>query len=142
MNELEAARRALAHDETIDIITIGAKTGKRRTTEIWFRTVAGQIIICGTPTASEGMGVVKRRDWLANLAANPEFDFYFKQSVSLSVPAIGTLVRNPDERHRIMTAPETRWYRNQGFTIDDLVESSPIITVRFRGKFEQLNEKI
>ena len=42
-------KEALATDLTIDIVTKGARTGKMRTTEIWYTRVGGEIYITGTP---------------------------------------------------------------------------------------------
>ncbi|MEZ5558609.1 MAG: nitroreductase/quinone reductase family protein [Pseudomonadales bacterium] len=139
MSELEALARALASDETIDIVTTGAKTGRRRTTEIWFRNLAGRIIICGTPSANGGAGPRSRRDWLANLIAHPEFEFCLKESVCKCLPARATVIRDVADRRAIMSAPQTAWYRNQGFSLDDLVTGSPIVEVRFIGGYAALN---
>jgi hypothetical protein len=50
----EEIKKALREDQTIDIITIGAKTGLPRRIEIWFTNIDGRIIICGTPGATGG----------------------------------------------------------------------------------------
>ena len=68
-------KRALRTDKLVDIITTGAKSGLPRTTEIWFHNIGGRIIICGTPAAKGGSGRRARRDWLANLKAQPAFVF-------------------------------------------------------------------
>jgi len=89
-------RAALEADQTIDIVTIGARSGRPQTTEIWFTNVSGRIIICGTPGAKGGNGARVPRDWLANLIANPDFLFCLKESVQASratstTPARSTL---------------------------------------------------
>ena len=71
----EAISKALKTDRTIDIITTGAKTGLPRTKEIWFTNVGGRIIICGTPDAGGGNGMIKPRDWLANLKKTRSLSF-------------------------------------------------------------------
>ena len=78
---LDALRRALAEDQTIDIVTRGAKSGERRTTEIWFTRVGDEIFITGTPAGDGTPGARRKRDWLANLTAHPEFEFVLKESV-------------------------------------------------------------
>lgn len=83
----EEIRRALKEDQTIDIITTGAKSGLPRKTEIWFTNINGRIIICGTPYAGRGKGNMARRDWLANLKANPQFTFCLKESINIELPA-------------------------------------------------------
>ena len=128
----EEIRKALRTDRTIDIITIGAKSGLPRRTEIWFTNVNGRIIICGTPNATGKKGAYTRRDWLANLRANPEFTFCFKESLKLELPARAVEIVDPEDRRYLMSAPETKWYRDQVDSIDDLVKGSPIVEVFFR----------
>lgn len=130
MNEQVSA--ALRKDRTIDIITIGAKSGLPRRTEIWFTNVNGRIIICGTPNATGEKGPSSRRDWLANLRAHPEFTFCLKESLSMDLPARAVEIVDPDDRRYLMSAPETKWYRDQVDSIDDLVNGSPIVEVFFR----------
>lgn len=132
-------REALRTDRLIDIVTIGARTGLRRTTEIWFTNIDGRIVICGTPSADGSFGPRRGRSWLANLKANPQFEFCLKESVVYRIPAKAIEVTDPAERSRIMSAPETRWYREQGFTVHDLVHYSPIVDVFFLGEFAYLN---
>ncbi|MEZ4640718.1 MAG: nitroreductase/quinone reductase family protein [Caldilineaceae bacterium] len=124
-------QRALVTDRTIDIITTGAKSGLPRTTEIWFTNVGGRIIICGTPGASGENGPRSRRDWLANLKANPEFTFRLKESVHVELPARAVEIVDPKDRRSLMSAPETQWYRDQVDSVDDLVAGSPIVEVFF-----------
>lgn len=45
---------ALARDLTIDIVTTGRKSGRKRRTEIWFHRIEGRYFITGMPG---------RRDW-------------------------------------------------------------------------------
>ena len=126
-------KNALRTDRTIDIITTGAKTGLPRTTEIWFTNIKGRIIICGTPSADGKDGRPRRgRDWLANLKANPEFLFCFKESLNVQLPARAVPIVDPAERRQIMTAPETKWYRDQVASVEDLIEGSPIVEVFFK----------
>jgi hypothetical protein len=125
----EEIRRALAEDRTIDIITTGAKTGLPRRIEIWFTNIRGRIILCGTPDAKGGKGKRTPRDWLANLKANPEFIFCLKESVQAELHARAVEVTDAEDRRYLMSAPETKWYREQVDTIDELVCDSPIVEV-------------
>ena len=129
---MDKIRAALSADKTIDIVTTGAKSGLPRTTEIWFTRVGTRIIICGTPGAPRADGPPGRRDWLANLKVNPDFTFVLKASVSAQLPATATLIVDPQDRRLIMSAPETRWYRDQVESVEDLVEGSPIVEVFFK----------
>jgi hypothetical protein len=126
-----AIQQALKTDRTIDIVTIGAKSGLPRRTEIWFWNLNGRIIICGTPDGKGGSGPRVRRDWLANLRANPEFLFCLKKSIKVELRARAVIIADPTDRRAIMTAPETHWYREQAATVEDLVENSPIVEVFF-----------
>jgi hypothetical protein len=130
---------ALKTDRLIDIVTIGARTGSQRVTEIWFVNIDGRIVICGTPSADGPLGPRRPRGWLANLKANPRFEFCLKESVVCSLPAKAIEVTDATDRRRIMMAPQTRWYREQGFSIADLVEHSPIVDVFFLDEYTYLN---
>jgi hypothetical protein len=127
----EKIEKALRSDKTIDIITTGAKTGQPRRIEIWFHNLGGRIIICGTPSGSGDKGKRVRRDWLANLKANPEFVFVLKESVQVELPARAVEITDPKDRRVIMSAPETKWYRDQGISIEQMVAQSPIVEVFF-----------
>jgi hypothetical protein len=112
-------RDALQNDRTIDIITIGAKSGLPRKIEIWFSNVNGRIIICGTPNAKGEKGQYSPRDWLANLRAHPDFTFCFKESTQIELPATAVEIVDPEDRRYLMSAPETQWYRSQVDSIED-----------------------
>ena len=127
-------KKALENDRTIDIITTGAKTGLPRRIEIWFNNVDGRIIITGTPNATGEKGTYTPRAWLANLRANPEFTFCFKESLQVEVPARAVEITDPDDRRHIMSAPATQWYRDQVDSVDELVAHSPMVEVFFDHK--------
>ena len=75
--------------ECCDVVTIGRKSGKERTTELWFGVVGEEVVfISGTP----------RCDWRANMLANQAVTVSFGE-VSRSGRA--RLVTEPDERRRI-----------------------------------------
>jgi hypothetical protein len=132
MDKKKEIRDALSKDRTIEIITIGAKTGLSRRIEIWFTNVNGRIIICGTPDAKGGKGHYSPRDWLANLRAHPDFTFCLKESLKVDLPAKAVEIVDPEDRRYLMSAPETQWYRDQVDSIDELVKGSPIVEVFFR----------
>ncbi len=118
----EKIRQALNNDETIDITTTGRKSGKPRRIEIWFKQVNGRTYITGTPGT---------RDWYANLLENPEFIFHLKESVEADLPARARFVRDPAERHAILSDPVMAWYHGQVDSLDELVMDSPLIEVIF-----------
>ena len=115
-------RRALQTDDTIDITTVGRKSGQPRRIEIWFRQVDGRIYITGTPGT---------RDWYANLLHNPHFTFHLKESVHADLPAQARFINDIDERRRILSAPEMGWYQRQVSSVEDLVAGSPLVEVLF-----------
>ena len=127
----EEIRIALKTDRTIDIITTGAKTGLPRKKEIWFWNIDGRIIISGTPSAGGEKGAIRPRDWLANMKAHPQFLFCLKESVKVNLPARAVEITDVQDRRRLMSAPETKWYRDQGNSVEDLVKGSPIVEVFF-----------
>jgi hypothetical protein len=85
-------RQALANDRTIDIITTGRSSGLPRRIETWFYRVGDEIYLTGSPG---------RRDWYANLLANPDFTFHLKRSVAADLPARATPITDPVERRAI-----------------------------------------
>ena len=128
----KAIKQALDNDKLIDIVTTGAKSGKPRRTEIWFTNVGGRIIICGTPNTDGHSGTYSPRDWMANLRANPDFLFCLKESVAAELAATAVPISEPADRRRLMTAPETQWYRDQVESVSDLIANSPIVEIFFK----------
>ena len=116
-------QQALATDGTIDITTVGRKSGLPRRIEIWFKQVGGRTYITGTPGT---------RDWFANLLANPAFTFHLKQSVQADLPARARIITDETERRAILAAPAMAWYHNQVNSLEDLVQGSPLIEVLFQ----------
>ena len=132
MDDTIEIRNALRKDRTIDIVTTGAKTGLPRRTEIWFTNVNGRIFICGTPNAKGEKGHYSPRDWLANLRAHPDFKFCLKETIQVELQATAIEILDPDDRRYIMSAPGTKWYRDQVDSVEDLVNESPIVEVFFK----------
>ena len=133
----ESTRAALAitpaspaRDRTVDITTIGAKTGAARRIEIWFYRVAGEIYLSSQPA---------KRGWYANLVANPEFTFHLKNGVRADLAATAEPVLDPAERRRIfgdiiadLNQPLHRGYLAQPVEpVEEWVEGSPLMRVRF-----------
>ena len=137
--EFGAAREALRRDLVIDIVTLGRRSGEWRTTEIWFTRADGAIYICGTPAAGHRERERVPRDWLANLAANPDFEFVFKESASVSLPARATVITDPGERREVYSHPSTAWYLEQAGSVESLVENAPLVRVEFTGDAAALN---
>lgn len=113
---------ALDKDLTIDITTTGRKSGRPRTTEIWYHRFDGRYFITGTPG---------RRDWYANLKANPLFTFHLKETANADLPARARLVTDPDEKRRVLLGADSIWNKPGEATVERWVRHSPMIEVIF-----------
>lgn len=89
----EEIRRAVDADRTVDITTIGRRSGEPRRIEIWRSRFDGRTFITGLPGP---------RGWYANLMANPEFTFHLKHSVEADLPARARPITQVDERRRVI----------------------------------------
>ena len=99
--EDDAIARALAigpdssaAERTIDITTLGRRSGIPRRVEVWFHRVDGCWYITGMPGP---------RSWYANLRANPRFIVHLKHRVTADLPATAVPVDGPT-RQRVITA--------------------------------------
>lgn len=119
----EVVSRELADDPTIDITTTGRRSGELRRIEIWMMDVGGRYFITGTPG---------RRDWLANLVADPTLIVHLKRRALLDLPATARVVDDEATRRDVLTHLITHWYRSQT-NVDDLVADAPLVEVTFPG---------
>ena len=111
---------ALESDRTIDITTMGRTSGEPRRVEIWFHNVDGRIFITGTPG---------RRDWHANLLADPAFTFHLKESIQADLPAVAHPIVDRVERRAVFEALLDRLgYLDR---IEAWVADSPLVEVTF-----------
>ena len=109
--------RALKNDLVIDITTIGRKSGKPRRLEIWFHNLNGELYLTGSPG--------KKRDWLANLIANPEFTFHLKQSLRADIPAKATPIFDEPSRRDIIARLHAKMEGERD--LDAWVKGSPLV---------------
>jgi deazaflavin-dependent oxidoreductase (nitroreductase family) len=119
--EVDLARVELADDPTVDITTIGRRTGQRRRIEIWMLDVDGRFFITGTPG---------KRDWLANLSAHPSLVVHLKRHAHVDVPARATTVGDPATRRAVLEHLNATWYRTQQ-PLEVLVATAPMVEVTF-----------
>jgi F420H(2)-dependent quinone reductase len=87
-------RSSGARERTVDITTIGRRSGSPRRIETWFYRVDGTVYLTGMPG---------RRGWAANLDAEPAFTFHLKHGVEADLPAHAAEVVDEAERRRILT---------------------------------------
>jgi deazaflavin-dependent oxidoreductase (nitroreductase family) len=109
----------LADDPTVDITTIGRRSGVPRRIEIWMLHVDGRFFITGTPG---------RRDWLANLIASPQLTLHLKRHAGADLPARATVVTDAGTRRMVLEHAAARWYRSQ-VDVDQLVDAAPMVEI-------------
>jgi deazaflavin-dependent oxidoreductase (nitroreductase family) len=119
----EQVQRALADDRTVDITTIGRRSGQPRRIEIWFHNLDGRIYISGRPG---------RRGWYANVVAHPDFEFHLKESAQADIPARAHPITDPAERRRVLSGVLAGIGRESA--LEDWVEHSPLIEVELLGR--------
>lgn len=117
-----------AAEHTIDITTLGARTGIPRRIEVWFHRVDGRWYITGVPGP---------RSWYANLRAHPRFTVHLKHGVTADMPATAMPVDQPTRR-RVITAvldlqnrPEIAARVRQRQNLDDWLAGSPLVEIVF-----------
>ncbi len=115
----EEIERALQTDSLVDITTTGKKTGKPHKIEIAFHYLDQDIYISGMPG---------KRDWYANLVANPEFTFHLKQSIQADIPARATSVLDEAQRRKILARIVQKWGRQN--QLESFVKNSPLVEVQ------------
>ena len=86
--------KALEQGGVVDITTTGRASGLPRRIEIFFHQLGGDYFITGRPG--------RKRDWLANMIANPEFTLHLKRGVKADLPAIATEITDTRERAEIL----------------------------------------
>jgi deazaflavin-dependent oxidoreductase (nitroreductase family) len=133
--DYDAVARALdigpdssAAERTIDITTLGARTGIARRVEVWLHRVDGRWYLTGMP---------RPRSWYANLRARPRFVVHLKHGVTADLPATARPVDEPTRR-RVITAvldlqnrPDVAARASQRQNFDDWFARSPLVEIVF-----------
>jgi deazaflavin-dependent oxidoreductase (nitroreductase family) len=119
----ENVQRALRRGHTIDITTIGRRSGQPRRIEIVFHNFDGRIYITGRPSH-------RTRAWIHNLEADPRFTFHLKGAVGADLPATARIVTEESERRDIFRKVITVWTTQD---LETMTRYSPLIEVRFEG---------
>jgi deazaflavin-dependent oxidoreductase (nitroreductase family) len=115
----ERVTQALSRGHTIDITTIGRRTGEARRIELVFHNIDSRIVLSGVPG---------RRSWYANLLADPRFTFHLKGAVQADLPATARPILEPDERRAVMTRVARNWRRDD---LEVMLRRSPLVEVTF-----------
>ena len=115
-------KQALERDRTIDITTTGRQSGRPRRLEIWFHNLDGRIYITGLPG---------RRDWYANIVANPEFTFHLKQTVQADLPGRARPIADEQERRDVLERILERLDRAD--QLERWMQEAPLVEVELDG---------
>ncbi|MGE5274257.1 MAG: nitroreductase/quinone reductase family protein [Verrucomicrobiota bacterium] len=113
--EAASIREALRRNRTIDITTTGARSGRSRRIEIWAWLDGETVYLTGTPG---------RRDWYANLRANPGFTLHLKHGAEIEVPARARPIEDPKERRAVFE-------RLRPAQVDAWTAGAPLVEVDF-----------
>ena len=107
----------------IDITTIGAKSRQERRIEINFVHIDGRYFITGRPG--------RKRDWQANLKANPSFVVHLKGKNQADIPAQARLITDDGEREGVLYRILTEGWGNEPAKAEHIlqkwVEGSPLV---------------
>jgi len=112
----------LRHGHTIDITTIGRRSGEPRRIEIVFHSFDGRLYISGMPSP-------RTRAWLHNLRANPRLTFHLKQLIQADLPATAREITDPAERHEVLAKVAKVWRRDP----EQMERFSPLVEVTIDG---------
>lgn len=130
----DTARAALAltpasppWDRTVEITTIGGRSGLPRRISIWFFRVGETNYLSGMPGPTP--------DWFHNLEANPRFTFHLKHS---ALPATARPVTDEAERRRIfseivadLNQPSNPGGIQQPTSVQTWMEGSVLVEIEF-----------
>ncbi|MCB8913390.1 nitroreductase family deazaflavin-dependent oxidoreductase [Rhodococcus rhodochrous] len=129
LSMLRLDRDSTAVDRTIEITTIGARTGLPRRHEIWFYRAFDTVYLTGRPG---------RRHWYANILANPALTVHPRTAGPTDIPAIGHSITDPVERRRVLTALIEDLRHSPNLTLDgpapaieEWVRLSPLVQLDF-----------
>ena len=118
-----AVKNALDSGGIIDITTWGARSGTARRIEIVFHQFDGSYYITGKP------GV--KRDWLANLNANPGFTVHLKRGLTADVAASAKEITDEGQRAKVLYRILTESWGNEPAKADHIlprwVEDAPLV---------------
>jgi deazaflavin-dependent oxidoreductase (nitroreductase family) len=115
MTVTEEARQALERQQTVEITTIGRRSGRPRRIETWRYQAAGRYWLTGSPGS---------RDWYANMLAHPDFTLHLNDR---DLQAHARPVTDPDERTRVFAeiVPALDW----AGSLNSWIAGSPLVEI-------------
>lgn len=117
-------RAAIGRDRTIDLTTIGRRSGEPQRIEIWLLDLGARFVVTGTPGP---------RAWLANVRADPRVVVHVKGGgARADLDASAAEVLDPAVRRSVFEHPAAAWYRDRA-SLEDLVAVAPMIELVFEG---------
>ena len=114
----DGIRRALARGQTVDLTTIGRRTGLPRRVRLALHPIDGGLYISGLPGFP--------RSWLANVRVDARVTLHLKGPNRADLPATAREITEPAERRRIMERVARNWRRSN---VDRMMVASPLIQV-------------
>jgi len=128
---LAVDRSATLEQRTVDITTIGRRSGEARRIEIVFYRFEDSIYLSGIPGP-------RPRSWLLNVTAEPRFILHLKHGVVADLPAVAIVITDPAERRRVLAdfvedfnrrhGPDSEWPEA---VVEEWVARSPLAKVSF-----------
>jgi deazaflavin-dependent oxidoreductase (nitroreductase family) len=118
----QPVRDALSRGGVIDITTTGRKSDQPRRLEIVFHNIDGRLYVSGMPGF--------KRNYLANLEADPHFTFHLKGPVPADLAATARIISEPAERREVLPHIARTWKRDD---VETMVEGSPLFEVTIDG---------
>ncbi len=142
MASREQILTSLLSERTVDIVTVGRRSGLTRVTEIWTTPLYGRLFICGTPNAGKAGVLHQPRDWFANLLARPEFVLRLKRGVEADLSVRAERIADRDLRRAILGEPSTAYYRDRAMSFESALDHSPMVEVHFGAGDRWLTEAV
>ena len=118
-----STREALSRGGIVDITTTGARSGLDRRIEIVFHHFDGRFFITGRPGF--------KRDWLANMVANPSFKLHLKRGLSADLRAQASEITDSGHRAEVLYRILTESWDNEPAKAEHIlprwVEQAPLV---------------
>jgi len=128
-NALALTPASTAWERTVDITTIGRRSGRPHRIETWLYRAGDRNYLSGMPGP---------RSWLANLSVEPRFTLHLKHGIEADLDATARIVTDEDERRRVFTElvadlnqPGNPARIRQPTTVEAWMAGSPLVEIRF-----------